>query len=146
MPLKKLVANAQNGAARAMGFRDLYHGAEGIESAELDQSGEVERADAGIGRGGQPIFDDGRICSPDELTKASYLRLLAQYEQTIQTAFREVSDALIGYQKSREQRSSKSSWSRPSRTAWRSPIGVFSGVSIATCRYSMPNGICLMRN
>ena len=31
-------------------------------------------------------------------------RLLARYEQAIQTAFREVSDALIGYRKTREQR------------------------------------------
>src|SRR5262249_11154096 len=37
-------------------------------------------------------------------TQARYLQLLVQYEQTIQTAFHEVSDALIGYYKTREQR------------------------------------------
>ena len=32
------------------------------------------------------------------------MQTLARYEQVIQTAFREVSDALIGYRKTREQR------------------------------------------
>ena len=99
-------ANAQIGAARALYFpRISITGLLGIESAELDQFVKSSALTWGIGAQAlQPIFNYGRIRALNEATKASYLRLLAQYEQTIQTAFREVSDALIGYYKSREQR------------------------------------------
>jgi outer membrane protein, multidrug efflux system len=52
----------------------------------------------------QPIFNGGRIRSELELATAQEQLLLLQYERTIQTAFREVSDALIRYQKVREVR------------------------------------------
>jgi multidrug efflux system outer membrane protein len=99
-------ANAQIGAARALYFpRISITGLLGIESAELDRFIKSSALTWSIGANAlQPIFNYGRIRSLNEATQASYLRLLAQYEQTIQTAFREVSDALIGYHKSREQR------------------------------------------
>src|SRR5262249_3356438 len=98
--------NAQIAPAKALTFpRIPTPGAYGIESAELDRFVKSSALTWSIGANAlQPIFNYGRISSINEGTKASYLRLLAQYEQTIQTAFREVSDALIGYQKSREQR------------------------------------------
>ena len=40
----------------------------------------------------------------NEAAAARYLQTLAGYEQVIQTAFREVSDALVGYRKTRAQR------------------------------------------
>ena len=52
----------------------------------------------------QPIFNGGRIRSNVELATAQEQLLLLQYEGTIQTAFREVSDALVRYQKVREIR------------------------------------------
>jgi outer membrane protein, multidrug efflux system len=99
-------ANAQIGAAKALYFpRISITGLLGIESAELDRFIKSRALTWHIGADAlQPIFNYGRIRSLNEATQASYLRLLAQYEQTIQTAFREVSDALIGYRKSREQR------------------------------------------
>ena len=99
-------ANAQIGAAKALYFpRISITGLLGIESAELDRFIKSSALTWHIGADAlQPIFNYGRIRSINEGTLASYLRLLAQYEQTIQTAFREVSDALIGYHKSREQR------------------------------------------
>jgi outer membrane protein, multidrug efflux system len=99
-------ANAQIGAAKALYFpRISITGLLGIESAELDDFVKKSALTWSIGANAlQPIFNYGRIRSINEATKASYLGLLAQYEQTIQTAFREVSDALIGYHKSREQR------------------------------------------
>jgi multidrug efflux system outer membrane protein len=99
-------ANAQIGAAKALYFpRISITGLLGIESAELDRFVKASALTWSIGADAlQPIFNYGRIRSINEATQASYLRLLAQYEQTIQTAFREVSDALIGYRKSREQR------------------------------------------
>ena len=99
-------ANAQIGAAKALYFpRISITGLLGIESAELDRFIKSSALTWHIGADAlQPIFNYGRIRSINEGTQAIYLRLLAQYEQTIQTAFREVSDALIGYRKSREQR------------------------------------------
>jgi len=52
----------------------------------------------------QPIFNGGRIRSNVELATAQEQLLLLQYERTVQTAFREVSDALVRYQKVREIR------------------------------------------
>jgi multidrug efflux system outer membrane protein len=52
----------------------------------------------------QPIFTAGRIKSNVRFTKAQQQLALAQYEKAIQTGFREVSDALIGYRKVKEIR------------------------------------------
>ena len=99
-------ANAQIGAAKALYFpRISITGLLGIESAELNNFVKASARTSSIGAQAlQPIFNYGRIRSINEGAQATYLRLLAQYELTIQTAFREVSDALIGYYKIREQR------------------------------------------
>jgi outer membrane protein, multidrug efflux system len=52
----------------------------------------------------QPIFTAGRIKSGVEFTEAQRQRALIRYEKTIQTAFAEVSDALIAHQRVRERR------------------------------------------
>ncbi len=52
----------------------------------------------------QPIFTAGRIKSNVHLAEAEKQIALVQYERTIQTAFREVADALVQYQKVREIR------------------------------------------
>jgi outer membrane protein, multidrug efflux system len=52
----------------------------------------------------QPIFNAGRIKSTVRLAEAQQQLALIQYERVIQTAFREVSDALIEQQKVREIR------------------------------------------
>lgn len=52
----------------------------------------------------QPIFTAGRIKSNVRLAEAQQQLALAQYEQAIQTGFREVSDALIEYRKIKEIR------------------------------------------
>ena len=52
----------------------------------------------------QPIFTAGRIGSNVRLARAQQQISLIQYERAIQTAFREVSDALIQYRKVREIR------------------------------------------
>jgi len=52
----------------------------------------------------QPIFTAGRIKSNVRLARAQEQVALIQYERVIQTAFREVSDALIQYRKVREIR------------------------------------------
>jgi len=52
----------------------------------------------------QPIFTAGRIGSNVRLARARQEAALVQYEKVIQTAFVEVSDALIQYRKVREVR------------------------------------------
>ena len=52
----------------------------------------------------QPIFTAGRLKSNVKFAKAQQELALAQYQQTIQNAFREVSDALVEYQKVNEIR------------------------------------------
>ncbi len=52
----------------------------------------------------QPIFTAGRLKSNVRFQQAGQELVLAQYEQTIQTAFREVSDALIERRKVKEIR------------------------------------------
>jgi NodT family efflux transporter outer membrane factor (OMF) lipoprotein len=52
----------------------------------------------------QPIFTAGRLKSNVRFARADQELALAVYQQTIQTAFREVSDALIAYRKVKEVR------------------------------------------
>ena len=52
----------------------------------------------------QPIFNGGRLRSNVRLAEAQQQLALIQYERVIQTAFREVSDALVQSQKEREIR------------------------------------------
>src|SRR5262249_35785169 len=50
----------------------------------------------------QPIFTAGRIKSNVRFTEAQRKVFLVEYEKMIQNAFREVSDALIAYRKTKE--------------------------------------------
>lgn len=52
----------------------------------------------------QPVFTAGRLKSNVRLAEAQQKIALVQYERSIQTAFREVSDSLVQYQKTREIR------------------------------------------
>jgi NodT family efflux transporter outer membrane factor (OMF) lipoprotein len=101
-----VAANAQIGAAKALYFPTFsLTGFLGLESDDLKHFATASAQTWTIGLGIlQPIFNAGRIRSINEATAARQLQTLAQYEQVIQTAFREVSDALVGYRKSREQR------------------------------------------
>jgi multidrug efflux system outer membrane protein len=55
----------------------------------------------------QPIFTGGALKSNVRLTQAQRDLLLVDYERTIQTAFREVSDSLVAYAKTREVRAQR---------------------------------------
>jgi multidrug efflux system outer membrane protein len=52
----------------------------------------------------QPIFTAGRIPSQVEFAEAEQRSTLAQYENAIQSGFRDVSDALVQYRRIREIR------------------------------------------
>jgi multidrug efflux system outer membrane protein len=53
----------------------------------------------------QPLFTGGRIRSNMHMAEAQQQAAVIEYERVIQTAFREVSDALVEYSKVRETRS-----------------------------------------
>jgi multidrug efflux system outer membrane protein len=55
----------------------------------------------------QPIFTGGRLKSNVRFTEAQRDLLLVNYERTIQNAFREVSDSLVAYRKTREVRAQR---------------------------------------
>ena len=89
-------ANAQIGVARAAQFPTLSLTASlGVQSAEL---GNLLTASAGIWSFGLgvvgPIFDAGRYAARTEQAEARARQAAIQYEQTVEDAFREVSDAL----------------------------------------------------
>jgi len=101
-----IAANAEIGVARAAYFPQLtLSGSLGGASAQLSSlfSGPHSTWSL-VPQLTQPIFTAGRIKSGVRLAEAERDHSLVQYERTIQTAFAEVSDALIAHQRVRESR------------------------------------------
>jgi len=101
-----MAANAQIGVAKAAYFPQITLTANsGFQSSALSS---LFTGPAGFWNFGgslaQPIFAGGRIKSGVRLTEARKQEMVLTYQQTIQQAFRGVSDSLVGYQKSREFR------------------------------------------
>jgi outer membrane protein, multidrug efflux system len=97
-----IAANAQIGVARAQFFPSLpLTGSAGAESTSLASLflGSAWSFSAPIT---QPIFTAGKLRATLKLAEAQQQQALLSYQQTIQQAFRQVSDALISYTKSRE--------------------------------------------
>ena len=101
-----IAANAQIGVAKALYFPRLsLTGFLGLESQDLEDFISSHSDTWSIAANAlQPVFNAGRIRSMNDEARARYLQMLAQYDKVIQNAFREVSDTLIGYRKTREQR------------------------------------------
>jgi len=92
-----IAANAKIGIAKAALFPTISLTASfGAESGEL---GDILKSAARIWSGGVglnlPIFDAGRLSSKVDQASAQQKQALASYEGSIQTAFREVNDALV---------------------------------------------------
>jgi outer membrane protein, multidrug efflux system len=101
-----IAANARIGVAKAAYFPSIsLTGTAGYQSTALTSlfSGPAGLWDAGISAA-QPIFEGGRIRSNVHLTESQQRQALLVYRQTTQSAFRDVSDSLIAYRKSREAR------------------------------------------
>jgi multidrug efflux system outer membrane protein len=100
-----IAANARIGVAKAQFFPSISLTALlGTASASL--SGLFQGAAktwAYAGNVAQPIFTGGSLVSQLLITEAQQKRALLEYQKVIQTAFREVSDALIDQAKTREQ-------------------------------------------
>jgi NodT family efflux transporter outer membrane factor (OMF) lipoprotein len=101
-----IAANAEIGVARAAYFPQLnLSGSLGGASTQLTSlfSGPASTWNL-TPQVTQPIFTAGRLKSTVKLAEADHQLTLAQYEQTIQTAFTEVSNSLIAHQRVRESR------------------------------------------
>jgi multidrug efflux system outer membrane protein len=101
-----VAANARIGIAKAAYFPSIsLTGAAGFQSTALTS---LFTGPAGLWSVGpsvaQPIFEGGRIRNNVLITESQQRQALLVYRQTTQGAFRDVSDALIAYRKSREVR------------------------------------------
>ena len=101
-----IAANAEIGVAKAAYFPRLsLSGSLGGQSTQLSSlfSG-PSSAWSFVPQVTQPIFTAGRIRSTVRLAKAQRDSALVQYQRAIQSAFTEVSNALIAHQRVRESR------------------------------------------
>jgi multidrug efflux system outer membrane protein len=101
-----IAANAEIGVARAQLFPQIsLTGSGGVESIGLGNLFTwAARSWTWNATLTQPIFNAGSLRANVRLAQAQQQQILLTYEQAIQTAFREVSDSLIAYQKYREFR------------------------------------------
>jgi outer membrane protein, multidrug efflux system len=101
-----VAANAEIGVARAAYFPQIsLNGAGGFQSSALTS---LFTGPAGAWSFGasltQPIFTGGRLRSQVRLAEARQQTAVLFYQQSIQGAFRSVSDGLVAYRKTREFR------------------------------------------
>ena len=100
-----IAANAQIGAARALYFPQIsLTGFLGGQSRALTDlfTGPARQWNFNP-LASLPIFNAGRLRSNVRFTEAAQREAVIQYEKTIQTAFREVSDSLVSLRKTSEQ-------------------------------------------
>jgi multidrug efflux system outer membrane protein len=101
-----IAANAEIGVARAQLFPQIsLTGNGGLESIGLGNLFNwATRTWNWSATATQPIFDAGSLRANVRLARAEQQQALFTYEQTVQTAFREVADSLSAYQKLRQYR------------------------------------------
>jgi multidrug efflux system outer membrane protein len=103
-----IAANARVGVAKAAFYPSINLTASGgVQTTDL--LGVISRSGGAYGMSGVvdlPIFDAGRRRGNYKIAKAQDEELLISYQKAINGAFRDVSDALVGYQKNKEHTSS----------------------------------------
>ncbi|MBZ5602109.1 MAG: efflux transporter outer membrane subunit [Acidobacteriia bacterium] len=101
-----IAANANIGVAKAAYFPQIsisgFLGGQSTQLATLFNG--PHSAWSFVPQVTQPIFTAGRLKNSVKLAEAQQQGALIQYEKTIQTAFSEVSDALIAHQRTHESR------------------------------------------
>ena len=101
-----VAANAQIGVAKAAFFPSIsLTGTGGLESNALNSflSAPSQTWNAGLSIT-QPVFEGGRLRSGLRLVRAQHQEAVLSYQQTVQNALEQVSNALIATQKNREFR------------------------------------------
>ncbi len=109
-----MAANAQIGVAKAAYFPQIsLTGVGGLQSIPLTQlfSGQSTMWNL-TSQLAQPLYAGGTLRSGVQLAQAQQQEATLNYQQTIQQAFREVSDALIAYQKDHDYRTQQESLTR----------------------------------
>jgi multidrug efflux system outer membrane protein len=104
-----VAANARVGVAKAAFFPSINLTASGGYQT-TDLLGVVSRSGAAFSMGGLidlPIFDAGRRFGNYKIAKAQREELLINYQRAVNGAFHDVSDALVGYQKTKEYTTSQ---------------------------------------
>jgi NodT family efflux transporter outer membrane factor (OMF) lipoprotein len=99
-----VAANARVGVAKAAFYPSIALTASGGYQT-TDLLGIVTRTGAAYSMAGfvdLPIFDAGRRSGNYNSAKAQHQQLLLNYQRAITGAFRDVSDALVGYQRTKE--------------------------------------------
>jgi len=101
-----IAANARIGVARAQFFPQIS--ITGMGGTATSQLNKLFTADSsfwfGAVRLNQPLFAGGKLKNNLRLAEATKQEMVITYQQTIASAFRDVSNALITYQKSKENR------------------------------------------
>ena len=99
-----IAANARVGVAKAAFFPSInLTGSGGYQTSDL--LGIANRTGGAYGMSGVvdlPIFTAGRLSGNYKTAKAQHEELLISYQKAINGAFHDVSDALVGYQKTKE--------------------------------------------
>ena len=99
-----VAANADIGQAKAAFYPQLtltgFYGYQSVALSDLfNSASKAWQFGPAIA---MPLFTGGRLKANLKVTQAQYQEALATYQRTVQGAFREVSDGLIFYQRSRE--------------------------------------------
>ena len=101
-----VVANAQIGVAKAAFFPSIaLTGTGGLESNQLSRFiSAPSETWLGALSVAQPVFEGGALRSQLKLSRAQYQETVLAYQQTVQNALEQVSNALIASQKDRQFR------------------------------------------
>jgi outer membrane protein, multidrug efflux system len=114
-----IAANADIGQAKAAFYPQLtltgFYGYQSVALSDLFTS--PARAWQFGPAVTMPLFTGGRLRGNLQITKAQFEEALAVYQQSVQNAFREVSDALIAYQRTREYRARQEQRTQANREA-----------------------------
>jgi multidrug efflux system outer membrane protein len=100
-----IAANARIGAAKALYFPTISLTAlfGGVSTQLSGLFSGANKVWSYAGDATMPVFTAGRIAGTVQAAEAQQQQTLFQYQKAIQTAFKEVEDALVSLQKSREQ-------------------------------------------
>ena len=114
-----VAANANIGQAKAAFYPQLT--LTGLYGYQTVQFSDLFSAPARTWQFGpavtMPLFTGGRLRANLKITQAQYEEALAAYRQTVQSAFGEVSDGLIAYQRTREFRARQEERTQANREA-----------------------------
>jgi len=114
-----IAANADIGQAKAAFFPKItltgFYGFQSVALSDLFKSGsQTWQFGPAVT---MPLFTDGALKGNLKLAKAAFHETLAQYQKTVQNSFREVSDSLIAYQRTREFRARQEENTQANRNA-----------------------------